>query len=846
MARYGWIPGVVAGAIVLLLAVGPGASLTPLGRGSGPPEPAGATTAAIATQVAPESHGYRALGTGPSGVPPHLLATISRESSACPGYIGTPAWLAYDPVNQSFWVASPSPSGGCVDLINFTSPGWGFNFVTAVPVGADPFGVAVDNATNDVFVTNTGSDNVSVISASTDQPITSIDVGPSPYGVAYDWVSNEIYVANGGGNNVTIISGSSLSVVGTVAVGTAPVGVAVDPTSGQVFVADSGAAEVTAISDATNTVVATIPAGNGSYGLAVDNASDEVFVANQGSDNLSVIDAVTDQAVAVVPVLGGVDLQGVAYDSAHHVVWIGDGASNIVEVNATNDTVIGYASTDPSGVAYDPSNGDLCVTNSGNLTFACIDFSDLRGITQSPDTLVFEESGLPPLASWRVAANATIDGYPSPYQTVASTSSAIVYATPPGGHYYDYEIPPAEGYLPHPASGTVVTSYGTTTVNVTFTPAGDEYPVTFRESGLPTGATWEVNLSSTVVVTPSSSAILEEPNGTYNFSVQLVTPSTGYRASPSAGDVRVDGAGTDVNVSFTATPATLYNVTFWERGLPDGTVWMVDFGGSEYQGYTSIQVARPNGTYDWSVDPVSGFSVTLSPEPIVVEGAPVTAFLNFTQNVSGGPYAVTFLEGGLPLGATWTVELDAQSSSSSGTMIRFTTTAGNHTFEVTPPSGYRAAPESGSLEVVGATGVDVYFSVLPSPPGYPVNVTEQGLPIGTEWTVWLGGVPYPTSEGWVSANFSNGSLGFQVGAVSGYTPNPSNGTLTIAGKPVALEIEFFENVSYCCAVPVPGNGNATFYEGLAIGAVGGILLGIVILAAAIWIGRSVTPPRQRA
>lgn len=841
MRGSGRHPGVAATMLVLALTLGSlGALATPT-RGHAGTEAAPPGAFGDRERPSVPDPVTAAPGGRPPGVPPYRLATISRASSACPGFVDSPAWLAYDASNRTFWVASPSSSGGCVDEINFTSEEFGYNFITAVPVGTDPFGVAVDNVTNDVFVTNTGSDNVSVISATTDRSIASIDVGSAPSGEAYDWASNEIYVADGGDNNVSIISGASLTVVTTVAVGRSPVGVVADPVSGQVFVADSGSAQVTAISVATNTVVSTIPTGNGSYGLAVDNASDEVFVANQGSDNLSVIDAGTDQVAATVPVLGGMDLQGAAYDSATNDVWVGAGSSWIVEVNATSDAVIGYAGIDPSGVAYDPDNGDLCVTNTGNLTFACLDFTALSGGTQSPDLLEFAESGLPVGAAWKVSAYS----YLNPNETVVSTGSTIEYATPPQANQYGFTVPPADGYVADPASGTAFASYYPTTVNVTFTPTADVYPVTFRETGLPNGTEWQANLSSSVALTSSPTATIDEPNGTYDFSVSPAVPSSAYRATPSSGQVVVRGAGVSVNITFSTASGPLYEVTFDERGLPDGTVWTVEFGGSSYPGYTSIQVARPNGTYNWSVDPVAGFSVTLSPEPIVVEGAPVTAFLNFTQNAPGGPYAVTFLEGGLPLGATWTVELDAQSSSSSGTMIRFTTTAGNHTFEVTPPSGYRAAPESGSLEVVGATGVDVYFSVLPSPPGYPVNVTEQGLPIGTEWTVWLGGVPYPTSEGWVSANFSNGSLGFQVGAVSGYTPNPSNGTLTIAGKPVALEVEFFENVSYCCAVPVPGNGNATFYEGLAIGAVGGILLGIVILAAAIWIGRSVTPPRQR-
>jgi YVTN family beta-propeller protein len=398
------------------------------------------------------------------GVPAFRLGTVSRASAACPTNYGIiPAWLAYDSATATFWVAS-APS--CVDVFTLSTSGYPSNLSASIPVGTNPFGVAVDNLTNDVFVTNAGSNNVSVISATNETPVGSVDVGTNPHGVAFDWVSNEIYVANTGSNNLTVISGTTLSVIATVAVGTSPIGVAADPASGEVFVANFGSGNVTAISDATNSPMTQISTGNGSYGVAWDNTSNQIFVTNELSNNVSVIDATSNSVVASIPVAGvawPLQLQGLAYDPATGLVWVGAGTPAAAVLNATSDTLVGFAGTDPAGVAYDPANGDVCVTNTANVTFECLNF---RYVTAA-DPLTFHETGLPLNLSWTVeinwsASNAT---------TQVSKSPDISFGTL-GEHWvtYGFRIPDDHGYVATPASGVEVLVGSPVVVNVSFGP----------------------------------------------------------------------------------------------------------------------------------------------------------------------------------------------------------------------------------------------------------------------------------------------------------------------------------------------------------------------------------------
>ena len=56
-----------------------------------------------------------------------------------------------------------------------------------------------------MYVANCGSDNVSVINASTNKVIQSINVGKDPVGVAFDGSNGNIYVTNGRSNSVSVL-----------------------------------------------------------------------------------------------------------------------------------------------------------------------------------------------------------------------------------------------------------------------------------------------------------------------------------------------------------------------------------------------------------------------------------------------------------------------------------------------------------------------------------------------------------------------------------------------------------------------------------------------------------------
>jgi YVTN family beta-propeller protein len=77
--------------------------------------------------------------------------------------------------------------------------------IATITVGTRPNGVAYDSANDKIYITNTFSNNLSVIDGSKNNVVATIPVGTDPYGIVYDPNNQDIYVANYGSETVSVI-----------------------------------------------------------------------------------------------------------------------------------------------------------------------------------------------------------------------------------------------------------------------------------------------------------------------------------------------------------------------------------------------------------------------------------------------------------------------------------------------------------------------------------------------------------------------------------------------------------------------------------------------------------------
>ncbi|MGA8303527.1 MAG: NHL repeat-containing protein [Thermoplasmata archaeon] len=158
-----------------------------------------------------------------------------------------------------------------------------------------------------------------------------------------------------------------------------------------------------------------------------------------------------------------------------------------------------------------------------------------------------------------------------------------------------------------------------------------EYLLNFTATGLPGGTQWSVTVNDSSSSGSGSSISVPGENGTYDWSA---TPIAGWVASPSSGAATLNGA--NVHIAITYAPFS-YTVTFTEKGLPLGTGWSVNVdGGIDSSTGTSITTQEPNGSYSYTVSPVSGYASTNTTGDVEVSGANTAVFITFTEGPSTG------------------------------------------------------------------------------------------------------------------------------------------------------------------------------------------------------------------
>jgi len=197
--------------------------------------------------------------------------------------------------------------------------------------------VAVNPATNRIYVTAPGNHRLSVIDGTTNTVVATVPVDLRPVGVAVNPNTNLIYVT--GGDNVSVIDGGTNTVVANVALGdwNWPQGVAVNPATNRIYVTNGLSGTVSVIDGGTNTVVATVPVGQWPVGVAVNLATNLIYVANSAKEgsSISVIDGHTNAVVATLPMgtwAGDVAVNPttnrIYVATGSPQVWVIDGATN--------------------------------------------------------------------------------------------------------------------------------------------------------------------------------------------------------------------------------------------------------------------------------------------------------------------------------------------------------------------------------------------------------------------------------------------------------------------------------------------------------------------------------------
>lgn len=244
------------------------------------------------------------------------------------------------------------------------------------------------------------------------------------------------------------------------------------------------------------------------------------------------------------------------------------------------------------------------------------------------------------------------------------------------------------------------------------------YNVTFRESGLPSGTDWFVNISgeqSSGPINSGSAYSLNLVNGTYSYSVS----TTDKEFKPVyANTFSVSGSSLSVNVTY---KPVVYAVTFSESGLPSSVPWYVNVSGETPSGgilTTTFSESLQNGSYIFTATTGDLNYAAHYPSAFKVSGSNLLINVTFYQI----RFAVTFTETGLPAGTSWNITVDGVSHIVSGTSLAIYLLNGTYSYS-THLTGYTTVNGTGNLTISGHQ-VSISISFKPVSSSNKLNLTD--------------------------------------------------------------------------------------------------------------------------
>ncbi|GCE40146.1 collagen triple helix repeat domain protein [Rhodococcus wratislaviensis] len=506
--------------------------------------------------------------------------------------------------------------------------------VGSVTVGTSPTGVAANPAGTRVYVTNSGSGNVSVIDTATNKVVATIGVGTTPNAVAVNPSGTRAYVTNSGSGNVSVIDTATNKVVATITTGTTPNAVAVNAKGTRAYVTNAGGlfspGTVSVIDTATNKVVATVKVGTTPTAVAVDPTptGTRVYVTNRGSNTVSVIDTDTNTVVATVPVGSRPTAVRVSPDgSAAYVVTDSDRLWVIDTAAATVVSTVGIGDLSPEAgahsIALSADGSRMLVTDAADGRVRVLSLT----FVNSAPTASLEPVGEPRTSDGAVVITLVNpgdpDGDPVTFTNTTPGSGSVV----ADGLTFTYTPTAAARDL---ALQTPVEDADHFTITVSDGQAGTTIPVTVTVSPTPPPVVLDVESTEFTVGHPTDAAVVDDrlyvvsedgyvrvidADGTVGTPIAVGSSSSTIAAAPDGSRVYVSNAGQfTISVIDTSTDTVV------------ATIW--PYYSEEYQGWTLNEemIVSPDGTRLYASGEDGTVSVIDTATNTVVAAQPLGAF----------------------------------------------------------------------------------------------------------------------------------------------------------------------------------------------------------------------------
>lgn len=243
----------------------------------------------------------------------------------------------------------------------------------AAPAGEAPkpgvfavYGVAVDDAKDHVWVTNTRQNTVAVYNQSDLSLVKQLAPGAVSHArdVVVDSAAGKAYAGATNTPDIQVIDTGSLEPVRTISIATQARGrgnqfavgsLSLDVKNGRLYTVSLSTNEVAIINTQTDTVekLLPVPGARGTIGVSHDPQTGRIFVAAQGSDNLIVLDGNSGDVIADTPI--GAGALNVVFDPVKRLAYVSNRGAGTIAVTDADGRIV--ANLGPAPLANHASLG---------------------------------------------------------------------------------------------------------------------------------------------------------------------------------------------------------------------------------------------------------------------------------------------------------------------------------------------------------------------------------------------------------------------------------------------------------------------------------------------------------
>ncbi len=229
-----------------------------------------------------------------------------------------------------------------------------------------------------IYFVGVPANSVTVLNSETAAQMGLIAVGMDPRWIKVSPDHAKAYVSNRGSDSISVIDTATMAVEQTIdlAAGSGPFGVAPGPDGQRVYVVNSQTNSLSAVDLLSGDIIATSDAGDGALHVAISPDGQLAYVTNQNAGTVSVFDTLSMELVTTISGVPGAT--AVTFEDRGRKAFVTGGSSGtgrLYVVSTSDHSISGTVrvGSDPVSVRLSPYGNFLFVANRGSGSISIID-----------------------------------------------------------------------------------------------------------------------------------------------------------------------------------------------------------------------------------------------------------------------------------------------------------------------------------------------------------------------------------------------------------------------------------------------------------------------------------------